>query len=160
MTIGDDVEIGANSTIDRGAIGDTVIADGVKIDNLVQIGHNVRVGAHTVIAGCVGISGSATIGERCMIGGMVGIAGHLQICDDVVLTGRTMVLDSITSRACTRGALHEQPFGPFAAVPRASGISTSWRGGCGALERQVGLDRQAGWRWDDLLRTVDSASTR
>ena len=95
VVIGDDVEIGANSTVDRGAIEDTVIEDGVKIDNLVQIGHNTHVGAHTVIAGCVGISGSARIGRRCMIGGQVGIAGHLEICDDVVLTGRTMVISSI-----------------------------------------------------------------
>lgn len=95
VVVGDDVEIGANSTVDRGAIEDTVIEDGVKIDNLVQIGHNTHVGAHTVIAGCVGISGSTRIGRRCMIGGQVGIAGHLEICDDVVLTGRTMVISSI-----------------------------------------------------------------
>ena len=75
VTIGDDVEIGANSTIDRGAIGDTVLADGVKIDNQVQIGHNVRVGAHTVIAGCVGVSGSTTIGARCMHRGHGGHRG-------------------------------------------------------------------------------------
>jgi UDP-3-O-[3-hydroxymyristoyl] glucosamine N-acyltransferase len=95
VVVGDDVEIGANSTVDRGAIEDTVIEEGVKIDNLVQIGHNTQVGAHTVIAGCVGISGSTRIGKRCMIGGQVGIAGHLEICDDVVLTGRTMVISSI-----------------------------------------------------------------
>jgi UDP-3-O-[3-hydroxymyristoyl] glucosamine N-acyltransferase len=95
VVLGDDVEVGANSTIDRGAIGDTEIGEGVKIDNLVQIGHNCRIGAHTVIAGCTGISGSATIGRRCMIGGMVGIAGHLEICDDVVLTGRSTVTGSI-----------------------------------------------------------------
>ena len=77
VVIGNDVEVGSNSTIDRGAIGNTVIEDGVKIDNLVQVGHNVRVGAHTVIAACVGISGSTTIGKRCMLGGMVGVAGHL-----------------------------------------------------------------------------------
>ena len=95
VLIGDDVEGGANTTIDRGAIGDTVIEEGVRIDNQVQIGHNVRVGAHTVIAGCAGISGSAVIGRRCMIAGMVGIAGHLEICDDVAITGRTMVSSSI-----------------------------------------------------------------
>jgi UDP-3-O-[3-hydroxymyristoyl] glucosamine N-acyltransferase len=95
VRVGDDVEVGCNTAIDRGAIDDTVICDGVKIDNLVQVGHNVRIGEHTVIAGCAGISGSAVIGRRCMIGGMVGIVGHLEICDDVALTGRTMVSSSI-----------------------------------------------------------------
>lgn len=93
--LGNDVDVGCNSTVDRGAIGDTVLADGVRIDNLVQIGHNVRVGEHTVIAACVGISGSTTIGRRCMIGGQVGISGHLEIADDVILTGRTMVTSPI-----------------------------------------------------------------
>ncbi len=95
VTIGDDVEIGANTTIDRGAIDDTVIEDGVKLDNQIQIGHNVRIGAHTAIAGCVGISGSTTIGRRCLIAGAAGIAGHLEIADDVVVTGLTMVSSSI-----------------------------------------------------------------
>ena len=105
VVIGNDVEVGSNSTIDRGAIGDTVIEDGVKIDNLVQIGHNVRVGAHTVMAACVGISGSTTIGKRCMLGGMVGVAGHLTICDDVALTGRTSVLKSIERPGVYSGSL-------------------------------------------------------
>lgn len=95
VRIGNDVEIGASTTIDRGAIDDTVIGDGVKMDNQIQIGHNVRIGDHTAIAGCTGISGSATIGKRCMIGGMVGIAGHLTICDDVVLTGKSFVSSSL-----------------------------------------------------------------
>jgi UDP-3-O-[3-hydroxymyristoyl] glucosamine N-acyltransferase len=95
VRIGNDVEIGANTTIDRGAIGDTVIADGVKLDNQIQVAHNVQIGAHTAIAGCTGISGSTTIGQRCMIGGQVGIAGHLTICDDVILTGRAFVMNSI-----------------------------------------------------------------
>jgi UDP-3-O-[3-hydroxymyristoyl] glucosamine N-acyltransferase len=95
VRIGNDVEIGASTTIDRGAIDDTVIGDGVKMDNQIQIGHNVRIGDHTAIAGCTGISGSATIGKRCMIGGMVGVAGHLSICDDVVLTGKSFVSSSI-----------------------------------------------------------------
>jgi UDP-3-O-[3-hydroxymyristoyl] glucosamine N-acyltransferase len=105
VVIGDDVEVGSNSTIDRGAIGDTVVEDGVKIDNLVQIGHNVRVGAHTVIAACVGVSGSTTIGKRCMLGGMVGVAGHLTICDDVALTGRTAVFRSIDQPGLYSGSL-------------------------------------------------------
>jgi len=104
--IGADVEVGANTTIDRGTLGDTVIGEGVKIDNQVQIGHNVRVGEHTVIAGCAGISGSAVIGRRCMIGGMVGVVGHLEICDDVAITGRTMVSSSIRQPGVYSSALH------------------------------------------------------
>jgi len=95
VQIGDDVEIGANTTIDRGAIDDTVVEHGVKLDNQIQVGHNVTIGAHTAIAGCVGISGSTTIGQRCMIGGGVGIAGHLTIADDVVVTGCSLVSASI-----------------------------------------------------------------
>lgn len=96
VVLGDDVEVGANTCIDRGALGDTVIGDGVKIDNLVQIGHNVHVGAHTAIAGCVGIAGSTHIGAHCMIGGGVGITGHVTIADGVVLSGATQVTRSIT----------------------------------------------------------------
>jgi UDP-3-O-[3-hydroxymyristoyl] glucosamine N-acyltransferase len=95
VRIGNDVEVGASTTIDRGAIEDTLIGDGVKLDNQIQIGHNVRIGAHTAIAGCSGVSGSTTIGSRCMLGGMVGVAGHLTICDDVVVTGRSFVNSSI-----------------------------------------------------------------
>jgi UDP-3-O-[3-hydroxymyristoyl] glucosamine N-acyltransferase len=96
VRLGADVEVGANTTIDRGAIEDTVIEDDVKIDNLVQIGHNVRIGSHTVIAGCTGISGSTTIGKRCLIGGAVGIAGHISIADDVVATGFSAIANSLT----------------------------------------------------------------
>jgi len=95
VRVGPDVEIGANTTIDRGAIDDTVIEEGVKLDNLIMIAHNVRVGAHSALAACVGISGSTTIGRRCMIGGQVGIGGHLTISDDVIITGCTMVSHSI-----------------------------------------------------------------
>ena len=95
VLVGDDVEIGANTCIDRGALDDTVIEEGVKLDNLIQVGHNCRIGAHTVIAGCTGISGSVTIGRQCMIGGGVGIVGHLSICDKVTLTGYTLVTKSI-----------------------------------------------------------------
>lgn len=98
VTIGDDVEIGANTTIDRGAIDDTVIEDAVKLDNQIQVGHNVRIGAMTAVAGCVGISGSTTIGKRCLIAGAVGIVGHLEIADDVVVTGLSMVSSSLTER--------------------------------------------------------------
>ena len=96
VRIGDDVEIGASSTIDCGAVGDTVIGNGVRIDNQVHIAHNVRVGDHTAMAACVGISGSVTIGKRCMFAGMSGAAGHLEICDDVVILGKGMVSKSIT----------------------------------------------------------------
>jgi len=95
VVIGNDVEIGANTTIDRGALDDTVIEDGVKLDNQIQIAHNVRIGAHTAIAGCVGIAGSATIGKYCQIGGSAGILGHLTIADHVVISSFTLVAKSI-----------------------------------------------------------------
>ena len=95
VVIGNDVEIGASTTIDRGAIDDTVIGDGVKIDNQVQIAHNCRIGDNTAIAGCVGIAGSSRIGARCMLGGAAMVVGHLTICDDVVVSGGTLVATSI-----------------------------------------------------------------
>lgn len=95
VVIGDDVEIGANTTIDRGTMGDTVVEDGVKIDNQVQIGHNCRIGAHTVIAGCVGIAGSATIGRGCRLGGAAMILGHLSIADGTVISAATLVSRTI-----------------------------------------------------------------
>ena len=95
VLIGDDVEIGANTTIDRGALDDTVIEDGVKLDNQIQVAHNVRIGAHTAIAGCVGIAGSTSIGRYCRIGGSAGILGHLQIADHVEISSFTLVGKSI-----------------------------------------------------------------
>ncbi len=95
VLVGDRVEIGANCTIDRGALDDTVIGDGCKLDNQIQVAHNVRIGRDTAIAGCVGIAGSAVIGERCMIGGGAGILGHLSICDDVVVSAMALVTRSI-----------------------------------------------------------------
>jgi UDP-3-O-[3-hydroxymyristoyl] glucosamine N-acyltransferase len=95
VRIGDDVEIGANTTIDRGAIDDTVVHEGVKLDNQIQVGHNVHIGAHTAIAACTGIAGSTRIGARCMVAGAVGFGGHLEICDDAVFTGMAMVSHSI-----------------------------------------------------------------
>lgn len=95
VRVGDDVEIGANTTVDRGALEDTIIEQGVKIDNQVQIAHNVTIGEHTAIAGCVGVSGSAHIGRYCAIGGGVGIAGHLTIADNVQITGMSLVSRSI-----------------------------------------------------------------
>ncbi|MGD8631237.1 MAG: UDP-3-O-(3-hydroxymyristoyl)glucosamine N-acyltransferase [Gammaproteobacteria bacterium] len=96
VRIGNDVDIGANTTIDRGALEDTILEEGVRLDNQIQVAHNVFIGAHTAIAGCVGISGSARIGRNCMIGGGAGIVGHLEITDNVVVTGMTMVTKSIT----------------------------------------------------------------
>ena len=95
VRIGDDVEIGANSCVDRGALDDTVIDDGVKIDNLVQIGHNVRIGAHTALAGCVGVAGSATIGRHCTIAGGAGIGGHLELADHVHVSAFAVVTHSL-----------------------------------------------------------------
>jgi UDP-3-O-[3-hydroxymyristoyl] glucosamine N-acyltransferase len=95
VVIGADVEVGANTTIDRGAMQDTVIENGVKLDNQIQIAHNVHIGEHTAIAGCVGIAGSTRIGRRCMIGGQAGIIGHLEICDDVIVSAGTLVSKSI-----------------------------------------------------------------
>ncbi len=105
VRIGDDVEIGANTTVDRGAIEDTVIGDGVKLDNQIQIGHNCVIGAHTAIAGCTAIAGSTTIGQRCMIAGGVGIVGHIVIVDDVVVTARTFVTHAIPEKGVYSGAL-------------------------------------------------------
>ena len=95
VVIGNDVEIGANTCIDRGALDDTVIEDGVKLDNLIQVGHNVRIGAHTAIAGCTGIAGSTRIGKHCMIGGAASIVGHLDIVDRVVILAGAVVTRSI-----------------------------------------------------------------
>ena len=97
VVIGDDVEIGANCCIDRGALDDTVIEDGVKLDNLIQVGHNVRIGAHSALAGCVGIAGSATIGRHCSIGGGAIILGHLQLADEVQVSAATVITRSIAS---------------------------------------------------------------
>lgn len=95
VSIGDDVEIGANTTIDRGAIEDTVIENGVRLDNLIQIAHNVRLGEHTAMASLSGISGSTVVGKRCMFGGQSGVVGHITICDDVVVGGATMISKDI-----------------------------------------------------------------
>lgn len=95
VRIGDDVEIGANTTIDRGAIEDTVIASGVKLDNLIQVGHNVQIGANTAVAAATAIAGSVKIGKNCQIAGKVGIVGHTEIADNITITGMSMVAQSI-----------------------------------------------------------------
>ncbi len=95
VVIGDDVEIGANTTIDRGALDDTVIANGVRLDNQIQIAHNVAIGAHTAIAACVGIAGSATIGRNCAIGGAAMIYGHITIADNINISAGTLIMKSL-----------------------------------------------------------------
>ena len=95
VRIGDDVEIGANTCIDRGALDDTVIEDGVKLDNQIQIGHNVRIGAHSALAGCVGVAGSAVIGKHCTVGGAGMVIGHLELADHVHISAGSMVMRSI-----------------------------------------------------------------
>ena len=105
VLVGDDVEIGANTTIDRGALDDTVIEDGVKLDNQIQVGHNVRIGAHTAMAGCVGIAGSARIGRRCTVGGGAIVLGHLTIADDVNISAATLVTKSIKQPGTYTGAM-------------------------------------------------------
>ncbi len=109
VRIGRDVEIGANTTIDRGAIEDTVIGDGVKLDNQIQIAHNVEIGAHTAIAACVGIAGSSKVGAYCRIGGASGIAGHLSITDHVEISAHTLVTKSITEPGTYTGAYPFEP---------------------------------------------------
>ena len=96
VLIGDDVEIGANTTIDRGALDDTIIEDGVKLDNHIQIGHNCRVGAHTAMAGCVAVAGSADIGSHCTIGAGALVLGHLSVCDHAEISADTVISRSIT----------------------------------------------------------------
>ena len=96
VRIGDDVEIGSNTTVDCGAIDDTVIENGVRIDNLCQISHNAYIGEHTAMAGASGVSGSTTVGKRCLFGGQSGTVGHIDICDDVMIAGRAMITKSIT----------------------------------------------------------------
>jgi UDP-3-O-[3-hydroxymyristoyl] glucosamine N-acyltransferase len=119
VLIGDDVEIGSNCSIDRGALDDTVIGDGCKLDNLIQIAHNVRIGEHTALAGCVGVAGSAVIGRRCMIGGSAGILGHLEICDDVVVSAMSLVTRSITEPGFYTGVF---PLMPNAGWERAAAV--------------------------------------
>lgn len=113
VRIGNDAEIGANSTVDRGAIGETVIANGVKIDNLIQIGHNVTVGDNTAMAACSGISGSTRIGRNCTIAGAVGMAGHLEIGDDVHFTGMAMVTRSFTEPGTYSSGIPAMPSGEW-----------------------------------------------
>ncbi|MGD9944917.1 MAG: UDP-3-O-(3-hydroxymyristoyl)glucosamine N-acyltransferase [Burkholderiaceae bacterium] len=139
VVIGNDVDIGANCTIDRGALEDTVIGDGCKLDNLIQIAHNVRIGEHTAMAACSGIAGSAVIGRRCRIGGSAGIVGHIEICDDVVVGGMTMITRSI-----------KRPGFYTAAFPMME--NADWEKAA-AVVRQLPQWRQ---RWRRLERALDA----
>jgi UDP-3-O-[3-hydroxymyristoyl] glucosamine N-acyltransferase len=139
VVVGVDVEIGANTTIDRGALGDTVIEDGVKLDNLIMIAHNCRIGAHSVLAAQIGIAGSATVGKRCLLGGRVGIAGHITVCDDVVALGTTFISHNITKPGMYSSALPGEEAGVWrrivARIKRLDGMARRLR----AVEKHVGF---------------------
>jgi UDP-3-O-[3-hydroxymyristoyl] glucosamine N-acyltransferase len=120
VVVGADVEIGANTTIDRGAIGDTVIDEDVKLDNQIQVGHNCHIGAHTAIAGCVGIAGSTTIGRNCKIGGAAMISGHLDIADGTVISASTGVFESIRSPGVYTGSFPALPHREWKRVAAAA----------------------------------------
>jgi UDP-3-O-[3-hydroxymyristoyl] glucosamine N-acyltransferase len=113
VVLGDDVEVGANTTVDRGALADTVLGNGVKLDNQIMIGHNVQVGDNTAMAACVGISGSTRVGKNCMIAGAVGVAGHLDICDNVFVSGMSMITGSITEPGSYSSGTGLQPSGEW-----------------------------------------------
>lgn len=107
--LGDDVDVGANTTIDRGAIRDTVIADGVKLDNLIQVAHNVEIGADTAIAACAGISGSTKIGRRCTLAGAAGVVGHVELADNVHVSGMSMISRNIREAGVYTGSIPAMP---------------------------------------------------
>jgi UDP-3-O-[3-hydroxymyristoyl] glucosamine N-acyltransferase len=109
VVIGDDVEVGANTTVDRGALEDTVIEQGAKLDNQIQVAHNVRIGAHTAIAGCVGIAGSTRIGRHCALGGGVGVVGHLTIADGVTVTAMSLVSSSLREPGVYSSGMPAEP---------------------------------------------------
>jgi UDP-3-O-[3-hydroxymyristoyl] glucosamine N-acyltransferase len=138
--IGDDVEIGANTTIDRGALDDTVIEEGVKLDNQIQVGHNVRIGAHTAMAGCVGIAGSTRIGRHCTVGGGAVILGHLEICDRVHVGAASVVTRSIRAPGEYAGLY------PLQEKPRWARNAVLVRNLDDLLERIEALERRLGTR--------------
>jgi UDP-3-O-[3-hydroxymyristoyl] glucosamine N-acyltransferase len=142
VKLGDDVEVGANTTIDRGAIGDTVLENGVKLDNQIQIAHNVHIGAHTAIAACVGIAGSTRIGARCMIGGCTCINGHIEVADGVMILGFSMVLKTIAEPG-QYGGIPARPAREWrreiARVHRLGGLEER----LAAIEQKLGIKRSA-----------------
>jgi UDP-3-O-[3-hydroxymyristoyl] glucosamine N-acyltransferase len=139
VTVGDDVEIGANTTIDRGALEDTVIEEGVKIDNLIMIAHNCRIGAHSALAACVAIAGSSVVGKRCILGGKVGLTGHITLCDDVVVLGTSFISHNITKPGVYSSALPSEEAGVWrrivARIKRLDAMARRQR----ALEKHVGF---------------------
>jgi UDP-3-O-[3-hydroxymyristoyl] glucosamine N-acyltransferase len=139
VNIGDDVEIGANTTIDRGALGDTVIEEGVKIDNLIMIAHNCRIGAHSALAACVAIAGSSVLGKRCILGGKVGLTGHITLCDDVVVLGTSFISHSITKPGVYSSALPSEEAGTWrrivGRIKRLDPMAKRLR----AVEKRLGL---------------------
>jgi UDP-3-O-[3-hydroxymyristoyl] glucosamine N-acyltransferase len=145
VRIADDVEIGANTTIDRGAIDDTIIEEGVKLDNQIQIAHNVRIGAHTAIAACTGIAGSVQIGRYCRIGGAVGIAGHVSIADHVEISGHTSITKSIDKAGVYSGVY---PFEP----------NREWRRNAAQLRHLAEIARRVGALEDTLAELTRSRS--
>ena len=139
VNIGDDVEIGANTTIDRGALGDTVIEEGVKLDNLIMIAHNVRIGAHSALAACVAIAGSSVVGKRCILGGKVGLSGHITLCDDVVVLGTSFISHNINKPGVYSSALPSEEAGVWrrivGRIKRLDQMARRLR----AVEKHVGL---------------------
>ena len=133
VVVGDDCEIGANTTIDRGALDDTTLEEDVRLDNQIQIGHNARIGAHTAMAGCSAVAGSATIGRYCLIGGGAGILGHLEVCDRVVITAMSLVTSSI-----------REPGEYSSGTPLMD--NRSWRKSAARFKQLDALARQVGGR--------------
>jgi UDP-3-O-[3-hydroxymyristoyl] glucosamine N-acyltransferase len=146
VRIGDDVEIGANTTIDRGALDHTVIEDGVRLDNLIMVAHNCVIGAHTVIAGCTGISGSTRVGRHCIIGGGVGIVGHVEICDHVTISGFSFVAKSILQPGTYTSGMplmpHAQWLKNAAHLRRLDEIARGGRADQSAERGKAGDDRE------------------
>jgi UDP-3-O-[3-hydroxymyristoyl] glucosamine N-acyltransferase len=139
VLVGDDVEIGSNTTIDRGALGDTVIEEGVKIDNLIMIAHNCRIGAHSALAACVAIAGSSVLGKRCILGGKVGLTGHITLHDDVVVLGTSFISHSITRPGVYSSALPSEEAGVWrrivGRIKRLDAMAKRLR----AVEKHVGF---------------------
>lgn len=139
VRVGDDVEIGANTTIDRGALGDTVIEEGVKLDNLIMIAHNCRIGAHSALAGQSAMAGSSVLGKRCILGGRAGLTGHITLCDDVVVMGTSFISHSISKPGVYSSALPSEEAGVWrrlvARFKRLDSMAKRLR----AVEKHVGF---------------------
>jgi len=137
VIIGDDVEIGANTTIDRGSLDATTIGSGVKIDNQVQIAHNVTIGEHSLIAGCCGIAGSVTMGKHCVLGGMVGIADHVELTDHIYIAGKTSVSKSLLQPGVYGSALPARPIALWRRmIARVKGLDSLYKR-CYEMEKKI-----------------------